>query len=374
MFLERLFKKDTNGKIRILDVEIVDNKYRTIHGIIDGELVTSEWTECLPKNIGKNNETNGEQQALFEANAHHQKKLKQHYYLDVDDLDCENSDKYFKVMLAIDKDKIKKFPTFPYQADYKLDGLRLVKGNDFKHSRTGEPLPSSDHLNDILVDFFKSHPEIILDGELYNHSLKHNFEHLMHLARTTKLTNEERIECAEILEFHIYDCFSKISPEIPAYKRKELIDKFVSEINHPSIKIVKTILINNQDELDAFVIEAIANGYEGVILRSPNEPYQNKRTKHLIKVKEFITEEFVIIDVLEGSGNRSGMAGNISVIVDGEECGCGIRGSHKYCVDLLKRRDELIGKTATVRYFGRTEYNSLRFPVCIDVDRIDLIK
>ena len=49
-------------------------------------------------------------------------------------------------------------------------------------------------------------------------------------------------------------------------------------------------------------------GYEGQILRINNE-YQNKRSKYLLKHKTFVDEEFVILGINEGEGNKSGMIG-----------------------------------------------------------------
>lgn len=59
------------------------------------------------------------------------------------------------------------------------------------------------------------------------------------------------------------------------------------------------------------------------------------------------------------------------VDVAGIQVGCGIKGSWVYAKDLLDNRLDLIGKQATIRHFGVTPDGSLRFPICIDIDRPD---
>ena len=60
----------------------------------------------------------------------------------------------------------------------KLDGVRCVISKDGAWSRTGKPWLNIDHILENLKPFFKQHPDIILDGELYNHELKNDFENL----------------------------------------------------------------------------------------------------------------------------------------------------------------------------------------------------
>ena len=90
-----------------------------------------------------------------------------------------------------------------------------------------------------------------------------------------------------------------------------------------------------------------------------------------MKIKQFITEEYVIDDILEGTGNRSGIAGTVVVYAGNVRVGCGIRGTWTYAKELLQNKLDLIGKVATIRHFGATQDGSLRFPICIDINRPD---
>ena len=89
----------------------------------------------------------------------------------------------------------------------KLDGVRCViqaeklpfdMGYDVAaYSRTGKQWKNIDHILFNLKPWFALNPDVILDGELYNHSLKDNFEKIISLVRKTKPTDEDRLEAAQ---------------------------------------------------------------------------------------------------------------------------------------------------------------------------------
>jgi len=93
-------------------------------------------------------------------------------------------------------------------------------------------------------------------------------------------------------------------------------------------------------------------------------PYENKRSKYLLKRKEFKDEEFVILDIVEGFGNKSGMAGNMLFKnYKGIEFHSNITGNRDYLRELLKNKKKYIGKKATVKYFNLTPVDEVpRFP------------
>jgi DNA ligase 1 len=78
--------------------------------------------------------------------------------------------------------------------------------------------------------------------------------------------------------------------------------------------------------------------------------------------------EYEILDVVEGIGNRSGMAGNFVLRLDDERTfKSNIKGSHSYLKELLSDRLTLICKMATIKYFNLTPRGVPRFPVAIAV-------
>jgi len=278
--------------------------------------------------------------------------------------------KFFQPMLATVWENIPyKNKQFPLLLDPKLDGMRMTMTATEAITRKGKPVVTVPHIISELKDFLRANPTIRLDGEIYNHEYREDFNTLMSIARKTKPTAEDLQIAMEKLEYHVYDMYDSKNPDLTAVGRKLWL-----AANLPisaSVRFVKGTLVFNKEEFDEVKHRNIENGYEGTIVRVPGAPYVNKRTKYLMKVKDFITEEYEIIDILPGKGNKSDIAGRILVNHNGTVVGCGIRGSWEYCENILLNKDKLIGLDATVRHFGSTPDGSLRFPVCIDIDRPD---
>ena len=363
-----LYKCDSTGKVRTYQIEIDGPKYRMITGTKDGKKVESAWTVCTPKNVGRSNETTPDNQAILEVQARIEKKLVMNYYYN--ESDCiANPEQYFQVMLALERAKVKPAPSFPLIIDPKLDGMRLVEMQGDSYSRKGKPIPTAQFISEELEPFFIQYPDIILDGEIYSHDLKSDFNELMSIARKQKPTSEELEDAKNILQYHVYDMFDTTNPDMTAIERKTWLVNNLPESNR--IHLVHFQTAHTEDALKAMNQVHVADGYEGSIARPIDSKYENKRSKNLIKIKQFITEEFILEDILEGTGNRSGMAGSIVIHVGDIEVKPGIRGSWKYAKDILANKSDLIGKLATVRHFGITPDGSLRFPICIDIDRPD---
>ena len=95
----------------------------------------------------------------------------------------------------------------------KLDGVRCViqydAGKVTAYSRTGKEWKNIDHILLNLYKFFNKHPNVILDGELYNHNLKDDFEKIISLVRKQKPTDIDALESADMVQFHCYDIINK---------------------------------------------------------------------------------------------------------------------------------------------------------------------
>jgi hypothetical protein len=72
-----LYKRNSKGKLQCWDIQIEENKFRTIEGMVDGKLTTSEWTTCIAKNIGTVKETTANYQAILESSSKRRKKREQ---------------------------------------------------------------------------------------------------------------------------------------------------------------------------------------------------------------------------------------------------------------------------------------------------------
>lgn len=371
--LQTLYTIDSKDKVRVYYIEIDGCKFRTVSGLQDGNLVTSSWTTCHGKNTGKINATTAEEQAKVEALAKYRKKQESNYHTTLEKAKSSTS-QYFEVMLASVGDRnsfdamCKKAGTDYLIVDPKLDGMRMSASFKENKTRNGKLIPSVDFIKVLLDNYLKKHPEITLDGELYNHDYHDNFNDLMSIFKRTNLSDEDRNLVMKVGQYHLYDVHIADQPNLSNIERKKLLDKICKEINLPMVKVVNWKVAYSQEELNDILEENIANGYEGSMIRFPKAIYKHGRSKELLKIKEFITEEFTIIDILEGEGNNSGMAGSVEVKAD-IKVSCGIRGGWNFRRKLLEDKDLYIGKLATVRHFGVTPDKSLRFPVCIDIDR-----
>jgi len=147
-----------------------------------------------------------------------------------------------------------------------------------------------------------------------------------------------------------------------------MLDLFVAQLPGNEIVKVPTSPVATIEQLDRAYGTYLEAGYEGQIIRLDG-PYENKRSKQLLKRKEFETREFELIAVEPGNGNWAGLAKRIRFrLDDGRECGGGIRGTREQMAELLARPQP---KIVTVRYFTPTPDGMPRFPVAIDFDRPD---
>ena len=128
-------------------------------------------------------------------------------------------------------------------------------------------------------------------------------------------------------------------------------------------KLVPTYEVKTLEEIEVYHEQFLSLGYEGTMIRLDLGGYENKRSKQLLKYKSFQDDEFTILDVIEGEGNRSGMAGKlICALPNGGTVGVSMTGTQEFMTKVLKDKSKIIGLQATVKYFGYTNDGSLRFP------------
>jgi len=353
-----LYKRSVTGKVSTWKAEIKDNCFRTISGFLDGEKVTSEWTCCEAKNVGKKNATTPEQQAIAEVSAMYNKRLDLGYWTDIKNIDTPV---YFKPMLAHDYNDYKDKITFPIYSQPKLDGVRCIVRSDGMWSRNGKPIISAPHVFEALKPLFEQNPDLILDGELYANKSVADFNTIISCVRKTKPTAED-LETSKKIQYWIYDV-----PSVDGVFDKRIDSLYEMNLPECCVKVL-TIICINEEVVNHYYSKYIEQGYEGQILRT-NSLYENKRSKSLLKHKSFVDDEFKIIGVTEGIGNLSNKLGTLQFEIDGKPFSAAVNGTHDYLSELWINRNELIGKTATVKYFELTEDGIPRFPKVINIDR-----
>lgn len=369
-----IYKRTATGAVQVWWQEInpAGDGFRTVSGQQDGEKVSSEWTICTPKNVGRSNETTPQEQCRLEVEANYTKKLAQGgYHEDIADIDTP---KFFQPMLA--KNYEDRPPTSigleagMYWSQPKLDGVRCIADVDGLWSRKGKPILSAPHISENLERAFRDVDSLRFDGELYGDTLSDKFQKLISLAKKAKPTPAQLEESRELLQYHIYDFPAHDGPFADRYKAlTEIYHKYeFAKSNSASIRLVPTVQARNQKHLDDLQAEYLESGMEGQMVRVSMEGYEQKRSFQLLKRKEFKDAEFEIVRIEEGIGNRTGMAGRIVIrLPDGTESASGIKGSHEFCRQLLRDADRYVGGEATVKYFRLTDDGKPYLPVTVAV-------
>jgi DNA ligase 1 len=360
MILPKLFSRTTDGSIQEWSIEIEGSKFRTISGKQDGKLVISKWTDVLGKNAGRANATTPEDQALKEAQAKWQKKIDSGYRQDQSQIDDTG---LFEPMLAEKWEDYKDELVFPVHTQPKLDGIRCVCTAKGMFSRNGKPFVSAPHVLKTLAPLFEKDPTLVLDGELYCDKYKNDFNEISSLVRKSKPSTADLAKSEEVLQYWAYDIFSHAGK---FSERTAELSKLVESIAHRHIVFVETHLVPDLDRLNKLYEEWLEKGMEGQMIRI-DALYQKKRTKYLLKRKEFEESEFTILGVFEGSGNRSGTAGWTTHEINGKPFKSNIKGSHKFTAQVLADAASLIGKQATIRYFKPTPDGIPRFPFIVSI-------
>ena len=365
MKLETIYKKTKTGATQEWTIEVSDNKYRTHSGQVGGAITTNEWTVVYGKNTGKANGTTDNEQALKEAEAKRTKKLESGYFEDVNNIDTKQ---YFEPMLAAKWEDYKDKLTYPIYSQAKLDGIRCILTKDGMFSRNGKPIISAPHIFDSVKPLFETNPDLIFDGELYADKFANDFNKIVSLVKKTKPTADDLKESKELIEYHIYDLPSSDKNFIQRAYDLAILFETCSEL-HPHCRIVETYKVPSEDVVTELYEKYVEEGYEGQMLRLDGK-YENKRSKNLLKHKSFVDEEYTILDICEGEGNRTGTAGYmVFETAEGKPFKSNVKGTWDETAEMLKSKKQLIGKQATIKYFNLTPDGIPRFPFVINIDR-----
>lgn len=362
MKLQTIYKKTKTGATQEWTIEVEGNKYRSHSGQVGGQITTNEWTVCFGKNVGRANSTTDSEQAMAEAVAKRTKKLESGYFEDVNNIDEKQ---YFEPMLAAKWEDYKDKIQYPIYSQPKLDGIRCIVTKDGMFSRNGKPIVSAPHIRKALDKLFKHEPDLILDGELYADKFANDFNKIVSLVKRTKPTAEDLMDSEKQIEYHVYDVPSV--DETFTGRWRELDELALDFPN--CVKQVETHVITEEFYITNLYENYIERGYEGQMLRLDSK-YENKRSKSLLKHKTFVDEEYTILDICEGEGNRTGTAGYmVFQTADGKPFKSNVKGTWDETAEMLKSKKQLIGKQATIKYFNLTPDGIPRFPFVINIDR-----
>ena len=273
------------------------------------------------------------------------------------------------------------------QVEVKLDGVRVITviQGDTSHgkfsrvemfSRNGKQFHNFGHIINEIEEVIKDNPppyDLVLDGEV----MSANFQDLM------KQVHRKDGKQSKDAVLHLFDMcplseFQKGMWDKPQSFRSQAVKAWVEQ-NKNVLKHVQALDwedadLDTPEGQDRFVElnkAAVDGGYEGVMIKDTNAPYECKRTHSWLKAKPFIEVTLKVADVEEGTGRNEGRLG--AIIVEGEDDGynyslnCGSGFTDVQRDEYWAERDSLIGQLVEIRADARTQSQdaetfSLRFP------------
>lgn len=360
--LPTLYARSSSNAVLEWDIEIEGDKYRTITGQQGSpNKVTSKWSVAKGKNAGQANATTNEEQAYVEAVAKWKKKIKREgYWEDIKEID--NKTRFIEPMLA---QKLRDHPekvVLPCMVDKKYNGGRIVASIAGLFTRKGEQYASIPHIVEALQPLFDKYPDLVLDGEGYNHDLRFKLNEMMSILRTTKsnkITPELLSRSEQIVRLYVYDGygFNNIVSTTGNLERRKALKDLLKGI--PYVVWVPYRLANTLEDVYKIYDTDVADGYEGSMIRNCSAPYEiGKRSYNLLKVKPTDDSEGVILRIVEGTGNASGLAATATIRWNSKEFSATFKGSQEVRREILNNPDEWIGKEVTFCYNGLTGLNT----------------
>ena len=258
---------------------------------------------------------------------------------------------------------------FPCYIQPKLDGVRCIITRQGAFSRTGKEFKNIEHIKAHLeINFFDRFPDVILDGELYNHDLRNDFEKIISLVRKTKPTDDDRLEAARLTQFHCYDIIPQNEDNTYEFRKGFLHWELptIGDFRDDCIHLINTAYAHNEKMAQLFHKKNLKAGYEGSMYRSIDGYYKGTRSWDLMKFKDFEDAEATIVGYEEGKGKRKGTLGKFVMQDDeGIQFGCppGKGYTYNMMICMLGNIHKYMGQRATFTYFGRTKANSYRHPL-----------
>lgn len=230
-----------------------------------------------------------------------------------------------------------------------VHNCRCIVTRQGAFSRQWKPFATLDHVQDALRTVFDQNPGLLaFDGEMYSHELKDRFEEIVSIVKQPKATVEDLEKCKANVQYHVYDAIFKDDTSFG--DRTAAVHELLLKLDSSYIKLVGTSIAHDQSYLDALYQTYMNSGYEGQMIRTPLSLYQYKRTKDLLKRKDFHDAEFEIVGYKEGKGSRESCIVLRLGMAHGAEFDSVPVGGVEYLKRLWNRREELLGLRATVKY------------------------
>jgi DNA ligase-1 len=267
-----------------------------------------------------------------------------------------------KPMLAKQADKVTSKKTFDkeYYGSRKVNGVRSLiyckNGEIHTASRgaTNYDIAIIHIIQHPLIEkFFKSHPDAILDGEVYKHGLTLNT--ISGICRSQKTVND-----GKDLQFYWYDI---VDLEHSFTERYKLMQEWAKELQLPNfdpykhfsddelhIQFLPQVKISGYENMKKLHDEYVSEGWEGLVIRLASSVYKpGSRGNDWIKIKVYKDSEYPIVGLSEGLREEDMCF--ILETPNGQRFNCKPMGDRDQKQWYREHINELIGKMLTIKYF-----------------------
>ena len=285
----------------------------------------------------------------------------------------------FTCSLAHDSANHEKKMAGKKQIEIKLDGVRvitIIQGDKVEmFSRNGKQFHNFGHIIAELEAVIKDHPvpyPLVLDGEV----MSANFQDLMKQVHR-KDGNQSTDAVLHLFDTIPLGCFQAGSWDKPQSFRSQITKHWVEDhadvLEHVQALDWEDVDLDTPEGQERFVAlnkAAVDGGYEGVMIKDVEAPYECKRTHAWLKAKPFIEVTLEVKDVEEGTGRNEGRLGAFVCegIDDGKKIsvnvGSGFTDANRD--DFWDSRTSITGQLVEVRADAVTQNQdgtySLRFP------------
>ena len=201
--------------------------------------------------------------------------------------------------------------------EVKLDGVRVItivypSGQVDQYSRNGKELVNFPHIRQQLARhamFFKT--PTVLDGEVMSSS----FQDLMkQVHRKTDVTSDDAV--LNLFDILSLDEFRAGRGEYTQIDRSAVLRNWHQHLaeHMPNVTVVGQELVDLDTEagaarFDQINADAVAGGYEGLLIKDPEAPYECKRSVAWLKKKPVISVDLKVVELEEGTGKNAGILG-----------------------------------------------------------------
>ena len=278
----------------------------------------------------------------------------------------------FGCMLAHDGAKHPKKITGECFIEYKYDGVRVIaivrNGDATLYSRNGKLLENFPHINEAL-----SRPEfegLVFDGEV----MSEDFQTLMKQVHRKEGAQTEDSYLA-VFDMLTLEEFNAGGTDMTAFDRRERLISLQPLFNY-RLQLVDAVMLDldtdkGQESFKAMNKQALAEGYEGLMIKPVNADYKCKRSHAWLKIKPFIEVTLKVVALEEGTGKNKGGLG--ALVVEGEDdgkffklnVGSGLTDDNRE--QIWANQDNVVGQLVEIRADAVTISQdnhafSLRFP------------